>query len=316
MSLDENKRIAVSDFLAGISELTDVEVIFGKKSCDGKWITSSRVQKLGLALATDSHRIYKGQIQIIGESEVFYFKHLNVEDQNRALGHIDSAKISCIFIAKSVELPEKLTQFFQKCEIPIIRTRLSSSDAKQLASRFLERELAEDIVLHGVMLGMFGYGVLLLGESGIGKSECALDLITKGHSLISDDSVVIKKAHENLEASSPKITREHLEIRGLGIINVRELFGVSAIEKRRSVDLCITLLKWKDTVDIDRLGLEMDEEVILGVSVPKFVLPVSSGRHLSTLAETAVRVFLSRVEGHDVSKTLIEKHAKAVRGGT
>jgi HPr kinase/phosphorylase len=152
---------------------------------------------------------------------------------------------------------------------------------------------------------------LILGESGIGKSECALDLITRGHNLISDDTVIIKRIGNKIEGSSPELTREHLEIRGLGIINIREVFGVSALGKqKKQVDLCIELKRWNQIDEIERLGLEIGAEDIFGLKFPKFVLPVSSGRNLSTLMETAIRVHMLKNSGYDAAKELIDKHTK------
>ena len=160
-------------------------------------------------------------------------------------------------------------------------------------------------------MGLYGIGVLITGESGIGKSECALDLIARGHNLIADDSVIVKRLGAKIQGSSPEITREHLEIRGLGIINIREIFGVVAVGKqKKQIDLCIELKRWNQLDDIERLGLEAQEEDIFGVMITKFVLPVSSGRNTSTLVETAIRLYLSRLSGYDGAQRLIERHSK------
>lgn len=169
-------------------------------------------------------------------------------------------------------------------------------------------KLAPQMTLHGVLLEIYGIGVLIVGESGIGKSECALDLITRGHSLVSDDAVCIKKIGSRLEGCSPELTFEHIEIRGLGILNIRDLFGVSSVKKYKSVALCIELKKWKDVEEIERVGLEMRQVNIFGINLPKVVLPVGSGRNLSTLVETAVRVHLLQLSGDNAAQKLIEKH--------
>ena len=176
------------------------------------------------------------------------------------------------------------------------------------SEKLQKNELAPQITIHGVLLGIYGIGVLIVGESGIGKSECALDLITRGHSLVSDDAVCIRKIGSRLEGRSPELTFEHIEIRGLGILNIRDLFGVSSVRKCKSIALCIELKKWKDVEEIERVGLEMRQENIFGIEVPKVVLPVSSGRNLSTLVETAVRVHLLQISGGNAARKLIEKH--------
>ncbi len=175
-----------------------------------------------------------------------------------------------------------------------------------------DNENIQKISIHSVLMEIYDFGVLILGVSGIGKSECALDLISRGHRLISDDMVIVKKIGERLEGFSPALTAEHLEIRGLGIINIRELFGVSAVGKQKQIDLCIELKKWSEVENIERIGIDMDEQEICGMKIPKFVLPVGSGRNLSVLAETAVRIYLLRIAGFNAAQTLIKKHTAII----
>jgi HPr kinase/phosphorylase len=195
-----------------------------------------------------------------------------------------------------------------------LQTPLVSSKTIGIVTNYLQKRLAPQITVHGVLLEIYGVGVLILGESGIGKSECALDLITRGHRLISDDAVCIKRIGTDLEGRSPDLIREHIEIRGLGILNVRELFGVTSIGKCKQIELCIELIKWSAAGEIERIGLEIGEQDVFGVKIPKVVLPVSSGRNLSTLVETAVRVHLLRAAGYDAAQRLIEKHAAKIAG--
>ena len=163
-------------------------------------------------------------------------------------------------------------------------------------------------------MGMFDLGVLILGDSGGGKSECALDLIDRGHRLVADDSVQVRRIGETLEARSPVLTEDCLEIRGLGIINVRDVFGASAVVRESNIDLCLELKHRNEMEDVDRLGLDLQCEKLLDISLPKFVLPVSSGRNLATLAETAVRVYLLKKDGKEAARELVKKHNTAVSG--
>ena len=166
----------------------------------------------------------------------------------------------------------------------------------------------QHLSLHGVLLEIYGIGLILIGESGIGKSECALDLITRGHKLVSDDSVRITKLGRRLEGSSPELTFEHLEIRGLGIISIRKLFGDAAVRRKIDIELCVELKRWDAVENIESIGLEVMEYDISGVSLQKFVLPTGPGRNLATLVETAVRMFILRREGFDAAQELIGKH--------
>jgi len=175
-------------------------------------------------------------------------------------------------------------------------------------------DLETKLTVHGVMLGIHDQGILLVGKSGIGKSECALDLIRRGHSLVSDDSVEIRRAGGALEGCSPELTRGLLEIRGLGIVDVQSTFGIAAFGGPRQIDLVIEFRSWADCEDIDRLGLEIQYENYLDVEVSKFVVPVSSGRNIATLVETAVKVYLLRKAGNEPVSELIKKHNEAVSG--
>jgi len=302
-------KISVADFIKQATAVDfEIEILAGREGIRKKFIVSERIQKLGLALAGFAHYIHDGRIQIAGQSEVTYLRQLESAQRIEAINNLDLEKISCILITKNLEPPSELLDIADAKKLPVLRTKLISSKAIDSVSNFLLHALAPQVTLHGVLIGMYGLGVLLLGESGIGKSECALDLIKHGHRLISDDAVTVKRIGEVLNGTSPSFTYEHLEVRGLGIINVRDLFGVSSVAKRKDLDLCIEFKKWREVEDVERLGLDTQEENILGVKITKFILPVSAGRNLSTLVETAARLYLLRTAGFDAAKRLIEKH--------
>lgn len=302
--------INIDDFVRKAPPELQIETVAGAEFLTSRHITSARIQKLGLALAGFSHYIHEGRVQIVGQSEISFLEQLAPEKRFEAIGNLTLEKICCVLLTKNLTPPAEFFEIAAKMKLPILRTPKVSSTAIGTVSVFLQEILAPQTTLHAVLLGMYGSGILLVGDSGIGKSECALDLITRGHQLISDDAVMVKKIGEHLEGTAPELTFEHLEIRGLGIINIRDLFGVSAVSNRKKIDLCIELKDWNDVDEIERLGLEMGEEEIFGVKLPKFVLPVSSGRNLSTLVETAVRVHLLRANGYDAAQQLIEKHTK------
>jgi HPr kinase/phosphorylase len=313
---NEKPSIDIGEFVEKSPAQFQIEVLGGRESLRSRRITSARIQKLGLALAGFSHYIHEGRVQIVGQSEISYLNQLSVEKRIEAIRNLDLKKICCVLLTKNLEPPREFARIAEEFDLPVLRTPQVSSAAIVVVSNFLQEMLAPRTMLHGVLMGMYGLGVFLQGESGIGKSECALDLITRGHHLISDDAVWVKKIGGVLEGSSPELTYEHLEIRGLGIINIRDLFGVSAIGKQKKIDLCIELKKWVDLKEIERLGLETQEEEIFGVRIPKFVLPVSSGRNVSTLVETAVRVHLLRTTGYDAAQKLIEKHTEILSAAT
>ncbi len=308
----EIPQITIAEFVEKTFNELNLKVLAGNDGLQTKRITSTRIQKLGLALAGFAHYIHSGRIQIVGQSEISYLFQLESEKRIEAINHLDLEKICCILITKNLEPPLELLEIAAERSLPILQTAKVSSKTISLVSLFLEEILAPHQTLHGVLMSIYGLGVLILGNSGIGKSECALDLITRGHRLISDDSVVIKKIGERLEGTAHELTFEHLEIRGLGIINIRELFGVSAIGKSKQIELIIEFERWNSMQEIDRLGLETQVTEILGVNINKFLLPVSAGRNLSTLVETAVRVHLVETAGTSAAQKLIERHTALV----
>lgn len=310
---NEKPSINISSFVENAPKKLQPEVLVGHECFKSRRITSARIQKLGLALAGFSHYIHEGRLQMVGQSEISYLNQLSIDKRIEAIKNLDLAKICCVLITKNLEPPKEFIEIAESFCLPVVRTPQVSSVAIGIVSKYLQEVLAPQITLHGVLIGMYGLGIYLQGESGIGKSECALDLITRGHRLISDDALIVKKIGDALEGMAPELTYEHLEIRGLGIINIRDLFGVSSVGKQINIDLCIELRRWDELKEIERLGLEIQEEEIFGVKIPKFILPVSSGRNISTLVETAVRLHLLRSAGYDAAQKLIEKHTEILK---
>lgn len=309
---DNSQSISVANFVASSMKFLYLEVVNGHAGLESRKITSTRVQKLGLALAGFRNYIHPGRIQMIGQSEISYLKQLSKTQRSDAIGLIAPELISCILLVKSLEPPREFAAFAERNSIPILRTHLLSSHAIGAVTELLQNLLAPETVIHGVLMEMHGIGVLILGESGIGKSECALDLITRGHRLVADDAVQLRRIGKRLEGSSPRLTFGYLELHGLGIINIRDLFGVSSVCDNIDLELCIQLHKWNEIEHIERLGLEMQTREIFDIETPMFALPVSSGRNISTLVETAVRVYLLRNAGIDSTSELIERHTTMV----
>lgn len=306
---DITKGISVANFVASSPEDLAIEIVNGHAGLESRKITSTRLQKLGLALAGFPNYIHPGRIQMIGQSEIAYLKQMSDAERFAAIGRIGPQLISCIVMVKSLEPPTELAAFAEQNSIPILRTPLVSSHAIGTITDHLQDLLAPETVIHGVLMEMHGIGVLISGDSGIGKSECALDLVTRGHRLVADDAVQLRRIGKRLNGSSPQLTFGYLELHGLGIINIRELFGVSSVCETIDLELCIQLHKWNEIEHIERLGLEMQTREIFDIATPLFALPVSSGRNISTLVETAVRVFLLRSAGNDPAQELLTKHS-------
>jgi HPr kinase/phosphorylase len=311
MNSNDLRSITVSEFLAHAPPQLELRVLAGVEGVATRKLTTPRIQKLGLALAGFTHYIHTGRLQIVGQTEISYLSELKPERRREVIRNLLLERISCVLITKGLEPPPELIAEAEEAALPLIMTPVISSVAITAVTDYLQEMLAPVIVQHGVLLDIYGLGVLLEGASGIGKSECALDLVAHGHRLVSDDVVEVRRINaERLMGTAPELLREHLEIRGLGIINIRDLFGVSAITTSKSIDLSIKLERWDEASEVDRLGIDAHVVEILGVSVPQFLIPVSPGRNLSTLVETAVRVQLLRVRGYDAAQTFVARHSK------
>jgi HPr kinase/phosphorylase len=264
----------------------------------GKRITHSQIQKMGLALTGFIQFVDPQRLQIIGNTELAYFKTLSAGQQREVIDKICEVDIACIVVTRSLQIPDLLRQKAEGKGIPLFQTSLRSIDFIEQVTQFLEEKLAPTTSIHGVLMDVFGVGILILGKSGIGKSECALDLILRGHRLIADDMVSIqRRLPTSLFGSGFDVIQHHMEIRGLGIIDIRQLFGVEAIRERKRIELVIELVAWGEQMEYDRVGLEEEQYSLLGVDVPMLKIPVTPGRNLSTIIEVGARNYLLKRMG-------------------
>jgi HPr kinase/phosphorylase len=304
--------ITVREILESAPEDFHLQLLTGERGLDRK-IVIPRIQKLGLALAGFAHYIHSGRVQIVGQSEIQYLEQLSTEQRRDAIDRLPLKQIAAVLITKSLVPPDEFLRQAKDAELPVLITPEVSSVAIVKLTEFLQQRLAPCITLHGVMLDLFGIGVLLQGESGIGKSECALDLIVRGHRLVSDDVVEFRRiGFDQLFGTAPEMMRNHLEIRGLGILNIKDLFGVSAIALTHQLDLAIRFERWESDKQYDRLGLDEEFVEFLDRRVPLVRLPVTSGRNLATLVEVAARNHLLKQRGINAANDLIKRHSAAL----
>jgi len=265
-------------------------------------ITSPRIQKLGLALAGYVDYLHEGRVQLVGRTEINYLKTLSAADRKIAIKKIFARKLSCVVITSDLKTPPSLLRNCEENKVPLLKTKALSSVAITEISGFLEEQLALRTTIHGVLMEVYGLGLLLLGPSGIGKSECALDLILRGHRLVSDDMIVIRKfGSDRVMGSGPSDFRFHMELRGLGIVNIKELFGVSVLSPKTIIDIAMDLVRWNPQEEYDRLGLDERQYTLMDVSVPLITMPVAPARNLATLVEVAVRLQMLKSQGYSPS---------------
>jgi len=295
----------------------DLTLVAGRKGLS-KQITRSQVQKMGLALTGFTRFIDPERVQIIGNTEMAYFRTLPASQQEEVIHRLCSLDMACVVVTRNLEIPELLLKEAEEKGIAFFRTPLRSFDFIERATKFLEAKLAPSTSIHGVLMDVFGVGVLLLGKSGIGKSECALDLILRGHRLVADDMVHVQRRFPtSVFGNGFEVIQHHMEIRGLGIINIRSLFGVEAIREQKKIELVLELLEWDTHQDYDRLGFEEEKYAILGVELPMLRIPVTPARNLTTIIEVAARNYLLKRMGYDSAlefeKKLLRKMEE--RGG-
>ncbi len=310
-SVANNSAITVRDFISNAPANLELRVLAGEVGATARELTVPRIQKLGLALAGFTNYIHPGRLQIVGQSEVWFLGQLDAEKRVEAIRHLELERIACVLVTKGLEPPAELIKAAEEARLPLLQTPLVSSIAINVVTDYLQEALAPRALRHGVLLDVYGLGVLIEGTSGIGKSECALDLISRGHRLVSDDVIEVKRiGTDKVIGSAPELLREHLEIRGLGILNIRDLFGVSSISSAKTVDLSIKLERWDRAGEVDRLGIDPRSTDVLGLAVPQVLIPVSPGRNLSTLVETAVRIQLLRSRGYNAAEDFVARHTE------
>ena len=266
-----------------------------------------RIQKPGLALAGFLEYVHPGRVQILGKSEISFLSERAPAERGRIVSQLCRQGASCFVLTTGLTPPEELVLESDKHAVPLLRTELSSSSTIEILTRYLEDRLAPRAVVHGVLLDVYGLGVLLIGDSGVGKSECAIDLVVRGHRLVSDDVVEIRRRGENLVGMGPELTRYHMELRGVGIINVKELFGVASVRLSKFVEYVIKLDPWKPGKKYDRLGLDENGYEILGTTLPYVEMPVGPGRNLSVLIEVAARNHLLKLKGYHPARELARR---------
>ncbi|HEX5718088.1 MAG TPA: HPr(Ser) kinase/phosphatase [Thermoanaerobaculia bacterium] len=305
--MDPNTKVEVSELLSEELGYLHLKVLSGESHLDNR-ITHPRVQKPGLAFAGYYAYIKPGRVQIIGESETEYLKTLEDEERQLRLDTIASLPVPVFVITKGIE---PLPGFLASCqarEVPVLSSSELSSTVIKGISYFLEDHLVPSTSLHGVLLEIYGLGVLMIGESGVGKSESALDLITRGHSLVADDKVTIKRyPNGELIGFSEGPLRHHMELRGIGIINVQDLFGLASVRERTAVDLVVELEHWQPGQQYERLGLDETLFNILETPCPYIRMPVALGRNVSILVEIAARNHVLKLQGHHSAREFARK---------
>lgn len=270
-------------------------------------IEFARIQKPGLAIAGLVEAIQPGRVQVLGNTELMYLQSLEDANQKAALEGLFRAYVPCVVVTADLPVPPALTALAENKSVSVFQTTLPSGTFINRVHDFFDEHLSPRMTLHGVLVDVFGVGVMLTGQSGIGKSECALDLILRGHQLVADDVVLVRQSDRDLIGMGSPLTKHHMEVRGLGIINVKDLFGAASVCERKRIELLVDLVEWEHDGAYDRLGLDDALETILAAQIPKLRVPIRPGRNLSAIVEVAARNYLLKSQGHHAAQRLQQR---------
>lgn len=296
-------RVSISKLIEDLN----LEVVYMPKDKE-YYVESQDVNRTGLPLAGYFEYFPYERIQIIGRTEYTYFKNIDYEDRNQILDEFFSYEIPVLIVTRNLEVDLDIIEKAQKYNRVVLSSNCNTTRFVNKLSNYLDNKLAPHITMHGVLVDVYGIGVLIKGESSIGKSETALELIQKGHRLVADDAVEIKKVDDSrLVGQAPDLLKHYMEIRGIGIIDVKSLYGVGAIKNQKAIDLVIELENWNQEKYYDRLGLDTEYEEILERYIEKLVIPVKPGRNISMIIEVAAMNFRQKGMGVDAAKEFTKK---------
>ena len=297
--------------LVDIAEEFSLEQIYLPENIDEIYVRRSDVSRPGLPLAGYFEYFENGRIQMIGNMEHGYLSSLGAEARFKALDDYLSHDVVAVVVTTSLDIFPELYTLVQKHDTPLYRTTWPTSEFMAALISSLSVSLAERITRHGVLVEVYGEGILILGDSGIGKSETAIELVKRGHRLIADDAVEIKKVspHE-LVGSAPPVLKHYIELRGIGVINVAKLFGMGAVKESSNIDLIINMVPWRDGEAYDRLGMETQYTEILDVKVPSITVPITPGRNIAVIFEVAAMNNRQKRMGYNAAVEFTEQMSK------
>ncbi len=287
-------------------------LVAGKQGLSRR-ISSIRIQKPGLVLAGFTEYLHGERVQIFGNTEMSFLATLPAERVREAMRRFFEEDVACLVVTKGLQPTVEMIAAADEAAVPLLRSSHVSSTFIEQIQNYLEDVLTAQTSMHGVLLDVFGVGILLLGKSGIGKSEIALDLIMRGHRLVADDIVDVKRRMQKaVYGAGSEIIKHHMEIRGLGIINIKDLFGVASIRERKKIEIVMELVEWDPNVEYDRLGVEDRKYRILDVEIAMLVVPVRPGRNMTTIIEVAARNHLLKQQGHHSALEFQERLNRAI----
>ena len=302
MRVTKLDSIEVGEFFQALGSQNHLTVVSGERGMTRK-ITTSELNRPGMALTGYYDDFAEYRIQILGLVEVCYLAKMKEEDQRERLSRLLQMHIPCVVVTRGYEPPPVLIELSDKFGVPVMTTPDVTMPFMNRVSKWLDEVFSPRAIVHGELVEVFGVGVLIQGKSGVGKSECALSLVSRGHIFVADDVVKLRISSEKgLVGAVNEKSGHHMELRGVGIVNVMSLYGVKGIRMEKSIDLVVTLFNWEERDQIDRSGLEESTTEILGQTLPHMQIPVKPGRDVALLIEAAAQTFKLKSLDFDVAK--------------
>ncbi len=277
-------------------------------------IDDPTISSPGLVLAGFTDRFPRGRIQVLGETEVRFLDSLSTDAQRQSLETFFSLEMPAVIVTKGQRVPALLIQLAEQHGVPLLRSKLKTGDFYRRLQPFLEEQFAPSTTMHGSLADVYGVGLLFVGRSGIGKSECVLDLVERGHRLVADDLVYItRRGNDVLLGRGHELQQHHMEIRGIGIIDIKALFGIRAARQQKRIEVVVQLEDWNDQAKYDRTGLDSAEIEVLGVKLPKVIVPLNAGKNITVLSEVVAMNHLLKYSGVHSAELFNQRLQKAMQ---
>jgi HPr kinase/phosphorylase len=283
----------------------ELEIIYYQK--EEITLNTVNVSRPGLQLAGFFDYFGANRVQVIGNAEMQFLNKMTYEERVYSLTQFFKYPLPCVIMGRDLQPPQEMIEIAQRAGIPLFKSHDSTTTTVNHIVMYLNKMLAPSMTMHAGLIDVYGVGLLLIGKSGIGKSETALELVKRGHRLIADDSVIISRIENTLTGTGPEAIRYLMEIRGIGIIDVRSMYGVGAVMQEKRIELVVELEKWDEHKQYDRLGDSNAKQEILGVELPRIVVPVKPGRNIAIILEVAARNHRQKEMGYDAVKELLKR---------
>ena len=305
--------LTVRDLLERKAESLSLEVKAGAAGLD-RAVPGPEISSPGLVLSGFTERFPRDRIQVLGETEITFLRSLGDAERSEAVETLIGFDLPCLIVTKGLEPPRELVEAAERTSTPLVGTTLKTGTFYRRIKPYLEEEFAPRTAVHGSVADVYGVGLLFVGKSGIGKSECVLDLVERGHRLVADDVVLItRRGNDVLIGRGHELARHHMEIRGVGIIDIRALFGVRATRQQKRVEVVVQLEEWSDDHAYDRTGLDADTAEILGVKLPRVAIPLNPGKNITVIAEIIAMNHLLKYSGVDTAQAFDQKLRNSMR---